>query len=268
MGYETFRRVKLDSMSYTTYIVYMPGECQAPHWKGTKIKSHKPPWRGLTKQRGEQVPGEFPQTTLSQWVLDTRVPPPPDGRCLRCPDKKPDDHVLPAFLPHWDDPRANSNRGSKKKQTLKAPHENFTGQKAKQGGCRVAGKTGLLKGRLAAQRAHGGEKMPLTPEMAQSKSPSQSQTSYRVHKQLLAGLPNALQGHVHIFLSWEAIHAVVQGVWDSFGHLNTHREKSSMRKQFSVQTFMHASRKWAVVVCRAEKGWEVFHQHLPDTVYY
>lgn len=74
--------------------------------------------------------------------------------------------------------------------------------------------------------------MPLTPEMAQSKSPSQSQTSHRVHKQLLAGLPNALQGHVHIFLPGEAIHAVVQGVWDSFGHLNTQREKSSMRKRF------------------------------------
>lgn len=41
-------------MSYTTYIIYIPGVCQAPDRKETKIKSHKPPWRGLTKQGGER----------------------------------------------------------------------------------------------------------------------------------------------------------------------------------------------------------------------
>lgn len=41
----------------------------------------------------------------------------------------------------------------------------------------------------------------------------------RFNQQLLAGLPNALERHVHVFLSRQAVHAVVEGVRHGLGHL-------------------------------------------------
>jgi len=47
---------------------------------------------------------------------------------------------------------------------------------------------------------------------------SQART-HKVHKQLLAGLSDAPEGHINILLAWQAIHTIIQGVWHSFGYL-------------------------------------------------
>lgn len=76
----------------------------------------------------------------------------------------------------------------------------------------------------------GEDSSPTYGEPTRPGAPSQCKTSHRVHKQLLAGLANALQGHVHILLARETIHAVIQGVRDGFGYLKTRRDKGSVRE--------------------------------------
>ena len=42
-----------------------------------------------------------------------------------------------------------------------------------------------------------------------------------VHQQLLAGLPDAAQRHVHVLLARQAVDAAVEGVGHGLGHLET-----------------------------------------------
>lgn len=43
--------------------------------------------------------------------------------------------------------------------------------------------------------------------------------TYNIHQQLLASLSDAPEGHVDVLLAWQAVHAIIQGVWHRFGHL-------------------------------------------------
>lgn len=69
--------------------------------------------------------------------------------------------------------------------------------------------------------------------------PFARQGPHRVYKQLLAGLPDALQGHIHILLAREAIHTVIQGVRHSFCHLQTQREGNTLRNPLLAQMPLH-----------------------------
>lgn len=140
--------------------------------------------------------------------------------------------TYPPFLFSPGGYKSKQQQGIKAKVNLKSSAWELCSWKSKTRKGKLRGKTGLLKWRLAALRPHGKEKTPLTPTASPVPQVPllNAKTSHRVHKQLLAGLANALQGHVHILLARETIHAVIQGVRDGFGHLNTRREKRSVRE--------------------------------------
>lgn len=191
------------------------------------------PRKGCTEQGTGSMSEQPPETTHCLKCLEHTYPQPPDHHPWRCPDKKSEDHT-PTFPVFTGLAGEHTATRTQRKSKLLKPHLGTllmaTPNKERQTGKRNGTPETEVSCSEIPQRGEGSPSAHTEGEPSPPGTPSHCSASHRVHKQLLAGLANALQGHVYILLSWETIHAVIQGVRDSFGHLQ--REKSCMREPF------------------------------------
>lgn len=119
-AHEKLRRVRPDSVGHTARFActrHVPGTGQDRN-KGKQVQAALKRTHKTGKGTGPRWhPSGCAQAFNEPW---TCVPPRPDGYRVRHPGKKPDDHVLPPFLSHWDGSRANYHMSSKKKWTFKS----------------------------------------------------------------------------------------------------------------------------------------------------
>lgn len=84
--------------------------------------------------------------------------------------------------------------------------------------------------------------------------------THNIHQQLLASLSDAPESHVNILLAWQAVHAIIQGVWHCFGHLKysttpsewgviSHNNLLHNISDVTLWGEQHLQCKWSSAVC-------------------